>query len=244
MNIRLHILFKSGERPLKIPYNYNYAINSMVYNKIPDKDLAAKLHQSDNYKFFTFSELQIMKRKTFKDHIVSENGEMGLYISSPNTEFIKNLVEGFLTNPQVNFLKKVMWVEKITLLKKPRIKKRMKFKTLSPIIARTLKEENGDLKQWDLNPADLKFYENLQKNLINKYVTFHGEYKGDEYVKITPKPESIKRKRIRVPKEGAETYHRAYHMRFEIEADPKLIEFAYDCGLGEKNSMGFGMLTI
>jgi len=40
--------------------------------------------------------------------------------------------------------------------------------------------------------------------------------------------------RIKIPKEGAETYHRAYHMRFEIEADPLLIEFAYDCGVGEK----------
>nr|WP_279383582.1 CRISPR-associated endoribonuclease Cas6 [Methanobacterium formicicum] len=31
-------------------------------------------------------------------------------------------------------------------------------------------------------------------------------------------------------------------MRFEIEADKRLLEFAYDCGLGERNSMGFGMV--
>jgi len=215
----------------------------MIYNRIADKDLAMKLHKKNNYKFFTFSELQIPKRKPLKKYLIAENGEMGLYISSPNTEFIKSLVEGFLTNPQVNFLKKKAWIEKITLLKKPKIKKRMKFKTLSPIITRTLKEKNGKLKQWDINPADLKFYENLQKNLINKYVAFYGEYEGDEYVKITPEQESIKRKRIKIPKEGAETYHRAYHMRFEIEADPLLIEFAYDCGVGEKNSMGFGMFA-
>ena len=215
----------------------------MIYNKIADKDIAARIHQSGDYKFFTFSELQIMKRKPLKDYLISEDGKIGLYVSSPNTEFIKSLVEGFLTNPQIKILNKKAWIEKITLLKKPRIKKRMKFKTLSPIITRTLKEENGKLKQWDLNPADLKFYENLQKNLINKYIAFHGEYKGDEYVKITPEQESIKRKRIKIPKEGAETYHRAYHMRFEIEADPRLIEFAYDSGIGEKNSMGFGMVT-
>jgi len=29
-----------------------------------------------------------------------------------------------------------------------------------------------------------------------------------------------------------------------MKADPRLIEFAYDCGLGEKNSMGFGMVEI
>jgi len=215
----------------------------MIYNKIANKDLAAKLHQTKNYKFFTFSELQIMKRKPLKKYLIAENGELSLYISSPDEEFIKSLVEGFLTNPQINLLKNKIWIEKVSLLKKPKIKKRMKFKTLSPIITRTLKEENGKLKQWDLNPADLKFYENLQKNLLNKYIAFHGEYKGDEYIKITPEQQSIKRKRISIPKEDAETYHRAYHMRFEIEADPGLIEFAYDCGLGEKNSMGFGMVT-
>lgn len=31
-------------------------------------------------------------------------------------------------------------------------------------------------------------------------------------------------------------------MRFEIEADNRLLKFAYDVGLGERNSMGFGMV--
>ncbi|MEM5815442.1 MAG: CRISPR-associated endoribonuclease Cas6 [Candidatus Aenigmatarchaeota archaeon] len=215
----------------------------MIYNKILNKDLVAELHQKNNYKFFTFSELQIPKKKPLKKYLIAENGEMSLYISSPYNEFIKSLAEGFLNNPQISLLKKKIWIEGVSLLEKPKIKKRMRFKTLSPIIARTLKEEGGKLKQWDLNPANLKFYENLQKNLINKYVAFYGEYDGDEYVKISPEIDSIKKKRIKVPKRGAETYHRAYHMKFEIEADPRLVEFAYDCGLGEKNSMGFGMVT-
>ncbi|MGI6465612.1 MAG: CRISPR-associated endoribonuclease Cas6 [Methanobacterium sp.] len=29
-----------------------------------------------------------------------------------------------------------------------------------------------------------------------------------------------------------------------MKADPRLVEFAYDCGLGEKNSMGFGMVEM
>jgi len=29
-----------------------------------------------------------------------------------------------------------------------------------------------------------------------------------------------------------------------MEADPQLVKFAYDCGLGEKNSMGFGMVEM
>lgn len=29
-----------------------------------------------------------------------------------------------------------------------------------------------------------------------------------------------------------------------LEGDIDLIKFAYDCGLGEKNSMGFGMIDL
>jgi len=32
-------------------------------------------------------------------------------------------------------------------------------------------------------------------------------------------------------------------MRFGMSADPLLLEFAYDVGLGEKTGMGFGMIT-
>ncbi|KAF5050590.1 CRISPR associated protein Cas6 [anaerobic digester metagenome] len=56
--------------------------------------------------------------------------------------------------------------------------------------------------------------------------------------------ESVKRKRITIDKNGTPTYHRAYLMHFDMEADEKLVKFAYDCGLGEKNSMGFGMLNF
>lgn len=38
------------------------------------------------------------------------------------------------------------------------------------------------------------------------------------------------------------TFNRAYIVNLTIKADPDLIDFAYGVGLGEKNSMGFGMI--
>jgi CRISPR-associated endoribonuclease Cas6 len=51
---------------------------------------------------------------------------------------------------------------------------------------------------------------------------------------------SARRRRINI--KG--NYHRCFMMNFEMKADPRLVEFAYDCGLGEKNSMGFGMVEM
>ena len=54
----------------------------------------------------------------------------------------------------------------------------------------------------------------------------------------------VKRKRISVPKGDNTTHHRAYMMDLILEGDADLIEFAYDVGIGEKNSMGFGMIKL
>jgi len=130
-------------------------------------------------------------------------------------------------------------MEQVELLKQPTFKKQMKMKTMSPVVAR-IKRDDGKIR--DLNPGDLRFYTALQQNLIKKYNSFYGNYDGDEYVKIVPEMNSVKRKRITIDKNGSQTHHRAYLMHFEMEADPELVKFAYDTGLGEKNSMGFGMV--
>ncbi len=54
----------------------------------------------------------------------------------------------------------------------------------------------------------------------------------------------VKRKRISINKGNATTHHRAYMMDLILEGDLDLIEFAYDVGIGEKNSMGFGMIKL
>lgn len=153
------------------------------------------------------------------------------------------MVEGYLEDPEVIFKKDKLLVEQVELLKQPKFQKKMKLKTMSPIIVRIKREDD---RIWDLNPGDLRFYTALQQNLIRKYNSFHEDvdvYDGDEYVKIVPEMKSVKRKRITIDKNGIPTYHRAYLMHFALESDERLIKFGYDSGFGEKNSMGFGMVV-
>ncbi|MDI6723496.1 MAG: CRISPR-associated endoribonuclease Cas6 [Methanobacterium sp.] len=200
--------------------------------------MASKLHFSRDFKFFTFSQIYAPDWRRTKNGIISRDGKLEFYVSSPNDDLIKSLVEGHLENSEVNFKGDKLLVEQIELLKKPMFKENMKMKTMSPVMARIKREVDGKLNIWDLGPGDERFYESVQKNLINKYVSFYGDFDGDRWVKIRPDMKTAKRRRIEV--KG--NYHRGYMMDFEIEADQRLLEFAYDCGLGEKNSMGFGMV--
>ncbi|WP_331709001.1 CRISPR-associated endoribonuclease Cas6 [Methanobacterium formicicum] len=217
-----------------------------------DLDLASQLHGSQDFKHFTFSQINIPCRKTSKNGIISRDGKFHFYISSPHDYLIQSMVEGYLEDPEVIFKKDKLLVEQVELLKQPKFQKKMKLKTMSPIIVRIKREDD---RIWDLNPGDLRFYTALQQNLLRKYNSFYSgngsnngkednnAYDGDEYVKIVPDMKSVKRKRITIEKNGTQTHHRAYLMYFDVEADERLVKFAYDTGLGEKNSMGFGMVN-
>lgn len=236
--MRLKISLASSNNNYLIPYNYNHILSAIIYRKIADLDLASKLHFSKDFKFFTFSQIYVPQFKLTKQGVISGDGKLEFYISSPNDELIKSLIEGHLENSEVDFKGDKLLVEQIELLKKPIFKESMKMRTISPIVAKIKREVDGKLKVWDLGPGDERFYESVQKNLINKYTKFYGDFDGDRWVRLRPDMKSAKRRRINI--NG--NFHRGFMMNFEMEADQRLVEFAYDCGLGEKNSMGFGMV--
>lgn len=240
--MRLEIILK-GKNNFKVPFNYNHILSAIIYNKIADLNFANELHSSKSFKFFTFSQIYIPKRRIVKDGIIAKDGVISFYISSPNDFLIKSLVDGFLEDLEISFQNQKLTIQKIEALKTPEFSSRSEFKTLAPIIVRTKKEIDGELKIWDLAPSD-KFFKSLENNLIKKYIKFNNLTKTDKKINIYSDMNFVKRKRISINKGNATTHHRAYMMDLILEGDLNLIEFAYDVGIGEKNSMGFGMIKL
>lgn len=238
--MRLKINLK-GKKNFKVPFNYNHILSSIVYNKIVDLDLAYELHTSNSFKFFNFSQLNIPKRKLVEDGILAKNGKLSFYLSSPNDLLVKNLVNGFVDDLEIKFKNEKLTVEKIEALRTPDIGEKSEFKTLSPINIRDVEEVEGKLRRVDLAPSD-KFFNGIENNLIKKYCTFNDIEITDKKINVYSEMANVKRKRIAISKGPNTTYHRAYMMDLILEGDIDLIRFAYDVGLGEKNSMGFGMI--
>lgn len=240
--MRLEIILK-GKNNFKVPFNYNHILSAIIYNKIADLNFANELHSSKSFKFFTFSQIYIPKRRIVKDGIIAKDGVISFYISSPNDFLIKSLVDGFLEDLEISFQNQKLTIQKIEALKTPEFSSKSEFKTLAPIIVRTKKEIDGELKIWDLAPSD-KFFKSLENNLIKKYIKFNNLTKTDKKINIYSDMNFVKRKRISINKGNATTHHRAYMMDLILEGDLDLIEFAYDVGISEKNSMGFGMIKL
>lgn len=238
MRLKINIKAKNN---YKVPFNYHHILSSIIYNKIADLDLANELHDSTSFKFFNFSQLNIPRRKIVKDGIIAKNGKLNFYLSSPNDLLIRSLVDGFVNDLEIKFKNEKLVVEKIEALKTPEFSEKSEFKTLSPINIRDMQEVDGKIKRRDLAPSD-KFFKGIENNLIKKYCIFNNIKSTDNQIKVYSEMANVKRKRITIPKGPNTTYHRAYMMDVILEGDIDLIEFAYDVGLGEKNSMGFGMI--
>ena len=235
--MRIKITLK-GKNNLEIPYNYNHALSSLIYNTITDSDLAKKLHSSDSFKFFTFSQIHVKQAKFNKNGIIAGNGIFSFYLSSP----WDNLTCGFLEKELV-FLNERMNTLNVELIKTPSFNDKVRFNTISPIIIRSKREVEGKLRIWDLPPSD-EFFKKIENNLVKKYCIFNKIKQTSKEIKACSEMANVKRKRITINKGGKTTYHRAYLMDLILEGDKDLINFAYDVGLGEKNSMGFGMIEL
>jgi len=226
-----------------IDYNYQYGIASMLYKKLAESDveLANEAHSHQGFKYYTFSNLILEDRKPSRNGLNFNRAHF--YLSSPDTRFIKSFTEGLLMNPEF-YLKGVQkmadfTIQEIEILPQPEFNKECTFKTLSPIYVKTQRYQGERLKEHDLYPNEPKFYENLHKNLIERYTEFHNKTPEKDHFEIT-KTGNIKLKRIKI----AENYRRCTLLTLHIQSTPELLQFAYDAGLGEKNAMGFGCIDI
>lgn len=241
MRIQLDLKTKNN---FLIPFNYNHILSSIIYNKIADLDYAQKLHISKSFKFFTFSQINVDKIKIANKGLIAKNGKFSFSISSPDEFLIKSLLDGFFEDLCIHFQNLPVQILNIKALKNPEFSAENNFKTISPIVVRKKRIVDGEEKIWDLSPSD-EFFRRLENNLIKKYLTFNKLEETDKTVEIYSEMRNVKRKRIAITKPNQNTtYTRAYNMDLILNGDVELIKFAYDCGLGEKNSMGFGMINL
>lgn len=227
---------------LPVNFDYQYGLASTLYFRLANADikLANETHAHQGFKFYTFSNLIRINKKHSRTGLCFE--EAFFFLSSPDDRFIKSFAEGLLQEPQfylngphgkVDFA-----IERIEILKETSFDDECWFKTLSPIYVKTMRKESDVLREVDLYPTEPKYYENLHKNLVERFSEFYGKKPVDHFDVI--ETADIKPKRIRI----SEGYRRCSLMSLRIQASPELLKFAYDAGIGEKNAMGFGCVDV
>ncbi len=260
--MRLKITLKAAEGNL-ISFNYHYHLSAAVYNLLHfgSAEFAKFLHnvgfnlKGKTYKLFTFA-LRFEKYTNLQNAILLDDPKAYLYISSPRVDdFIKNFVIGTFEKQTIDLSElnfpikfKISFVE---LLPSPQFTDEMNFRMMTPMVLSTRREHNGKESQYFLRAEDKEDIDRvLNQNLQNKYEAIFGENKSNSRVELNW-DENYLRKVKRITKKITIDQHGKYpidviglNAPFFLKGDPDLIKTGYECGFGEKNSMGFGMAEV
>ena len=228
-----------------LPYDHQYYLAACIYRTIErvNPEYSLELHKPRKYKHFTFSYLMAKKRRNTDKGILIEDDEIYFFISSPDAEFLRALVEGMLENPEMKIKNIDGVISEIKVLKQPEFRKIMKLKTISPIVVKKavdakISHGNKRIRWMNLYPTDEEFCERLVSNLKKRFTDYYGKNASDKDLKIEILNFKPKRHKI------VNTYHRCVLCDMVVEGDKELIKYGYEAGFGEKNAMGFGMVRV
>lgn len=244
--MRILIRLKNTEKKTIIPFNYNTILAGIVYTTLSDKGYSNYLHENKGFKYWSISKIYFhnYKTNTSKREFIVYDG-LSFIVSCPDNYFITTLMDGLIQRQYVWIKGQRLVVESVKV--EPTFEKEedMQYHALSPICVRSKRVIDGELKQYDLNPSEPQFFNQICELVVKKYNQF---YDNEKYVPsdvhVSSQMRNVKGVRIAIKNKGYITYNRAYYLDLLVSAPPVLQDFLYDCGLGEKTAMGFGCVGI
>ena len=180
------------------------------------------------------------------DHLQIAPGQVEWFLSSPREDFLLHSATGLLTagsTVQVGSLRLV--IREVCALPQPPFTPTAAFSCLTPIVASL---PLPDRRTYYIRPCEGEaFSQAVRNNLLHKYRLLHsGELPTDDRLTLTFDPTYLDRD----PHVGTKKItFKDIHIigafaPFTLTGSPELMQTAWECGLGEKNSSGFGMINL
>lgn len=251
MLIRLQL-----NRAAYLPLDHQDLLAGLVYRLLAksDEEYARFLHNegyglpdagSRRYKLFVFSGLRAPKsRRRVEGRLLRlAPGEVTWLLGSPMSDFLTHSATGlFAAGQAVHVGEVALTVTSLECLPQPDFRHRTRFTCLSPIVAAVPREEGGTRY---LTPADgAAFSEAVRRNLVRKFTLAQGEPPPDASLVLEFDAEYLARSSGTklVTFKGVEI--KGAFAPFTLRGSTELMRAGWECGLGEKNSGGFGMVEI
>ena len=252
MRFKVNLRVNRGVYGNLLPISYQYELSSCIYKIIAKSNslYAEWLHNNgfanDNkrFKMFVFSNL-FPQCKAIGDRMCILNDTMYLYLSFLPEKSTEEFVKGIFLENQLTLgdgKSKVQFqVENIEALATPALHD-CEFQTLSPVTV-SIKRENGSIEY--VSPEKEGYGRMLINNLKEKYLAFYGKsFNGDdsyEFELLSPAKSRLITIKANTP---SMTRVKGFNYHFRLKTDDTLMRIMYESGLGEKNSVGFGMVNI
>ena len=259
--MRLQLDLRLSGKSNLLPINYQYPLSAAIYRLLgrAAPQYAAWLHERGYpaptgklLKLFTFSRLWIPNVRRRDDRLlVPRDVDVTLYVSSPMLyDFIAGLVEGLFLEQQLTVAdarsRVDFTVTGVAALPEPRFSSPQRFRCLSPIVLKTVRERDGRRQTYYYRPDDPELSEAIRANLVNKHAAAYGEDLSQAKLQFRLEGDDRPRSRLITLKAGTpeETRVKAFETWFTLKGDVRLIRTAYECGIGDHTTQGFGMVEV
>ena len=251
--MRIKILADVGDG-LTIPINYNYWLTSTIYHFLAraDGEYADFLHndgyivEKKHFKLFTFSQLMARQRRV-QGQTIHFGSTLVWYVSSPIERFLTHFADTLLTEGRLFIGPHRLQIQDVRVPRVPRFQSEMRFRCLSPIVMSASRRREGQPSCHYCTPEDAELPELIRKNLLRKHEAIYGNQPPpDDRLSFCFDADYLRRKQGRVTRlvdyKGIKI--RGMLCPFSVIGSPALIRVGYECGFGDKNSAGFGMVEI
>jgi CRISPR-associated endoribonuclease Cas6 len=252
----------------RIPINYQYELSAWLYRIVEKSspEFSHFLHEKGytvghkHFKLFTFSNLYIPTYQIDKEksQLVIQSPTIQWQVSFCVDEAAEHFIQGLFLHQHLTLADKRTKVEftitGVEVQPPPIFTEVMRFRTLSPLCVSIAEERNGKLMPQYLSPDDNRFADAFFANLVQKYIAAGmqmpqpvGEAAdASEEVPMQLRLLSAPKSRLLTIKAGTreESRVRGFTFDFDLQAPASLLEFGYQAGFGEKNSLGFGCVEV
>lgn len=237
-----------SHKKITLPFIHSHILQGFIY-KFLENESAEWLHnegfkyEKRSFKMFVFSDiLEIAQMdKTKKIFIFPET--ISFYLASPVDWVLQQAAQNLIKSEKVKLGDNICLISSISVLKQELITdNKIRVKTLSPITTHsTFKKPDGKSVTYYYSPFEKEFAELINLNLKKKWESLYKiDYPYDNII-IKPLFDTNKKERIRYFKN---TLIKGWTGMFELIGEPKLLQFALDVGLGDRNSQGYGMVEV
>ncbi len=265
--MRLKLTLRQLRSVERIPHNYSYHLAAAIYSTLSksSSEFATVLHDKgyapegsrQKFKYFTFSSLQIPVRTIERGEIVSRSRQVTLYLSSPKEDFLQHLIVGLFAEGPLRIHNALFRKECIERLPEPDWSESMTFSMLSPLAVSVYRDPSAGMNTKEyLRYDDSRLSDMLLHNLQAKYrglfgceppengVSFSVRFEEEYLKRVREKGRSVEKLITIKDSSGKETRVKAIQCPFTVNGNPELIKVGYECGFGENNPMGFGMVKV
>lgn len=265
MRIRLTLLPRGRDTAI-LPLNH-HPFQAVIYHALGEiaPDYSQALHEvgyggANSYKrfrLFVYSRCylpdpQIRERAYIRDgHLLFNPGRIEWQIASPIPDFIRALIAGLAIKQVITigdpYASLDLEIAKIEIIEPPPFKESMLFYTLSPITV-SISEQiaEGTLRKHYVRAGDERFGTLVRTNLVEKYRALTGDDPDDSRLRFEFDEHYICKRggvdRISKLVQFKDTKIKAYQAPFRVSGSLELIRLGWECGFGNANSQGFGMV--